>query len=142
MPAGRERRLGTAREGSGCVAAVGLVADDDHRLPPAASGVADLGGGGAGREPLVDLWIAEPQWAGQSCGRLARPQQRARYDGVRLDALLAQPHPEGARLLATGRRERTKLVGGSRCCVGVADDHELHRGQDNRVTAGAGELSG
>ncbi|MCW2977640.1 MAG: hypothetical protein JWM06_2921 [Actinomycetia bacterium] len=129
MPAGRERRLGPAREGGRCLAAVGLVADDDHRLAAAQRGVANVRRRSPGREPLVDLGVAEAERR----RRLSGTQKRARHDGVRLDAALAQPEAERPRLLTARRRERTKLVGGSLRGLGVANDHELHRGQDNRV---------
>ncbi|MDX6465305.1 MAG: hypothetical protein QOI27_345, partial [Gaiellaceae bacterium] len=129
MPAGRERRLGPAREGGDGLAAVGLVPHDDDRLPVTGRRIADVVGRRAGREPLVDTDVAE----GERGRGLPGPEQRAREDGVRREALLAQPPAERTGLLASRRGERPERVGVSRRCLGVTDDHELHRGQDNRA---------
>ena len=99
VPARRERRLGPARERGDRLAAVGLVADDDDRLAAAARRVADVVRRRARREPLVDLRLAEAER-----GRgLARAQQRARDDRVRLEAL-ARAGAGRARAPARGPR--------------------------------------
>ncbi len=85
MRARRERRLVAAGERGNGLAAVRLVADDDHRLAAAHRGIAQVEGRRAGREPLVDLGLAEAQ----RLRGLARPQQRARDDRVSREALLA-----------------------------------------------------
>lgn len=118
------------------------MTDDDHGLAAAERGLGDVRRRGAGLEPLVDLGSAEPQKAGQFGGRLARAEERARHDGVRLDAFLAQAQAERPRLLMARGREWTELVGCSRRCLGMADDHELHRGQDNRAMTRLGGLMG
>jgi Tetratricopeptide repeat len=105
------------------------VRDDDHCLPAAADGVADVVRRCSRREPLVDHGVAETERR----GGLARADERARHDGVRLDALLAQFPAERLSLFAAGRRQGAKLIGSPGRRLGMANDHELHRGQDNRV---------
>jgi SAM-dependent methyltransferase len=110
------------------------VADDDHELAAPVGGVAYVGRRRAGREALVDFRAAEAEGR---CG-LLRTQERAREDGIRLEPLPAQLLAERPRLLAPLRSEGPQLVGTPRRGFGVADDQELHRGQDNRgVTAPA-----
>jgi O-Antigen ligase/Tetratricopeptide repeat len=110
------------------------VRNDDYRLSTAERSVADLCRRGAGCEPVVDLWIAETE---RRRG-LAGTQQRARHDGVGLEALLAQLDAERPCVLTSLGRQRAKLVRRSRCGLGMTNDHELHRGQDNRVMARLG----
>ena len=58
---------------------------------------------------------------------LARAQQRAREDCVRLDALLAQAPAELARLLAPRGRQGAKLVRAAGPGLGMTNDHKAHR---------------
>ena len=90
------------------------MGDDDHRLAAALCGVSDVGWRGAGREPLVDFGVAEPQRGGEDRGSLERPQQRAGHDGIGLDALFTQLDAERARMLTARRSERAELIGHSR----------------------------
>jgi hypothetical protein len=133
VPAGRERGLGATRDGGGGTTAVGLVTDDHDRVAAPAGNVLDGRRRGAGRETIVDLGLGEPQEAGQLGGGLACPKQWARHDGVRREALPAEAEPERMHLFTACRREGTKLVRDSRRGLAVADDHELHADQDNRV---------
>ena len=96
MRARRERRLVAAGERGDGLAAVRLVADDDHRLAAAHRGIAQVEGRRAGREPLVDLGLAQAQ----RLRGLARPQQRARDDCVSHEPLLAELGAERACVLA------------------------------------------
>jgi hypothetical protein len=134
VPAGRERRLGPAGDRGDGLAAVGLVADDDHDRAAAGRRLEDVRGRRAGCEPLVDVGVAEVER-----GRgLACAEQRARDHGVGPEPLLAQPPAEHTGLPTSGGRERPQLVGVSRRSLRVTNDHELHRGQDNRVMARLG----
>jgi hypothetical protein len=138
VPAGRERGLGAAGDRGDGLAAVGLVADDHDDLAAAGCRLADVGRSRARCEPLVDVGASEVE---RRRG-LARSQQGARDDGVGLNAQLAQLPAQCSCLLAARRGERPQLVGVSRRRFGVANDHELHRGQDNRVMARLGGPAG
>jgi hypothetical protein len=120
------RLLAAAERGRGATA-IRLVADDHHRGAPPVCGGAYVVGRRPRREALVDLGLAEPERA----RRFACAQERAADDGVRRDPVGAQPVAEPARLLAPLGRERAQLVGVPRRSLGVSDDHEAHRGQDN-----------
>lgn len=120
------RLLAAAERGRG-TAAVRLVADDDDRRTVSVRSRPHVVGCRTGREPLVDLRLAEPERA--RC--LAGAEQRAADHGIRRDPLGTQPPAEPPGLLAALGRERAQLVGLSRRSLGVSDDHEAHRGQDN-----------
>ena len=138
MPAGREARLGAAGERGGCAAAVGLVSDDDDDVATAGGCVAHVVRCRAGGQALVNLGDAEPER-----GRgLKGTQERARDDGVRLDPLSAQARAERMGLRASRGCERAKLVGVAGCGFGVANDQELHRGQDNQAMTKLGGTAG
>ena len=138
MAARREGRHRTARERGDCEAAVRLVRDDNDRFTSALRSLAEGVRRGAGRESVVDLGLCEADTLGECGSGLTRAAERARDDGVRLDPLAAQPGAEGLRVLAAGGREGAQLIGFPRRCLCMADDHELHRGQDNRVVTRLG----
>lgn len=127
MPAGRERRLGPVTERGSSTAAVGLVSDHHDGPGEVFGDRAHVVGRGSRRETLVDHRLAERQRA----RRLAGAEQRARDDCLGLDAGRAQPLAERARLRAALGGQRAQLVGLSRCRLGVSNDHEAHRRQDN-----------
>jgi hypothetical protein len=85
MRAGRERRLVAAGEYGNGLAAIRLVADDDHRLSTACRDIAQVERRCAGGQPLVDLGRPEAK----RIRGFARPQQRARNDRVSREALVA-----------------------------------------------------
>lgn len=103
------------------------MADDDDRAAAIRCGCAHVVRGRTGREPVVDEGLAETKRR----RRLTGTQQRARHDGIRSKAVLAELVAEQARLLAAVGRKRTQLVGIARRSLGMADDHEAHRGQDS-----------
>ena len=116
------------------MSAVGLVPDDDHGLATTECCVADVVRRRTGRQPLVDLRLAERE---RRCG-LACAQQRARDDGVRREARAPQAFAELARVLAALRRELAQLVRLSGCRFGVADDEESHRRANDSLALVAG----
>jgi hypothetical protein len=134
VAARRKRRLRPTGERGDRVAAVRLVPDDDHGLPAALRCRANVLRRGARREPLVDLRLSEAECD----GRLPRTQERARDDGVRDDALLAEPAAELPGLLAAERCEDAQLVRAPRAGLGVADDQEAQSSaKDRRPSARA-----
>ena len=68
----------------------------------------------------------DPELTADQVPGLAGAKQRAREDGVRLDARLPQASPERAGLLATGGCEGAQLVGFSSSRLGMAHEVELH----------------
>jgi len=138
VPAGRECRLGAAGDRGDGLAAVGLMADDDHDFAASLGRFADVHWRGARREPLVDVGIPEIE---RGC-RLPCAEQWARDHDVGTEPLLAQLPTERSGLLTAGGGQRPQLVRVSRRRLGVTNDHELHRGQDNRVMARLGGPAG
>ncbi len=130
--------LEVARERGDGLAAVGLVPHDDDGLAACERGVTDVGGRRARCEPVVHFRVGESQRR----RRLTRAEQGARHHGVRFDSALPEVLPQRACLVAPVRCERAELVGLSRRCLRVADDHELHSSQDNRVMTRFGEWAG
>jgi hypothetical protein len=129
VPAGREGGLDAVAEGRDGTPAVRLVADDDDNgaLPVRGRDVADVVGRRPRRQPGVDRRLAEPERS----RRLACTQQRAAHDGVRYEAVRTQPVAEVARLRAPVCGQRAQLVGVAGRRLGVSNDDEAHRGQDN-----------
>ena len=123
-----------AREREHDLAAVGLVADDDDGVAVPVRRLADLLGGRARREALVDLRVAEAERR----RRLPRAQERAREDGVGCDARVAQPLAERARVLAAVGRQRAELVRLPGRGLGVADEEQSHRGANDSLAPMAG----
>ena len=76
-----------------------------------------------GRQAFVDLGLAEPE----RDRRLAGTEERARDDGIRLDALFAKPAAESPRLVAAARRQCAQLVRAAGPGLGMADDQKAHR---------------
>ena len=103
------------------------MADDDDGPRVAVGDGAHVFGRGTRREPLVDRRRPEPERA----RRLARAEQRAADDGIGLDAVRTQQFAERARLRAALRGQRAQLVRLPRRRLGVSNDHETHRRQDN-----------
>lgn len=134
VAARREARLGAAGERDDRAAAVGLVTHDDDELAASRRDAANVVRGRTGREPLVDLRRAEIERG----RRLACAQQRARHHRVGAECTVAQLLAELARLLAAALCEPAQLVGAPGRGLGVANDQELHRGQDNPVMARLG----
>jgi len=116
------------------VAAVGLMADDDDRLSAPGRCGAHVVRRRAGREPLVDLRLAETE---RGSG-LARPEQRARDDRVGREAVAPQALAEGASVLAALRRQLPQLVGVAGSCLCVPDDEEAHRRENDSLALVAG----
>lgn len=127
MPAGRERRFRAVAERRGRAAAIGLVADDDDGARVAVGDGAQVFGCRTGRQPFVDRRLAQAELR----RRLARAEERARHDCVRLDTGRAQPLAERASLRAALGGQRAQLIGLPRGRLGMSNDHETHRGQDN-----------
>jgi hypothetical protein len=127
VPGRREVRLLAAAERRRGTPAVRLVADDHDGRTVSVGSRPHVFRCRPWRETLVDLGLAERERG----RRLAGAQQRAADHGVRRDPLGTQPLAEPPRLLAALGRERAQLVGVSRRSLGVSDDHEAHRGQDN-----------
>lgn len=117
--------------------AVRLVADDHDGAAAFLRDRADVVGRRARRQPLVDVGLGE----GEERRGLAGAQQRAADDRVRLDAPGVQDGPELPRLRAAGVGERPQLVGVPRRGLGMANDHEAHRGQDNPPVAALPSLA-
>jgi hypothetical protein len=138
VPAGRERGLWAAGDRGDGLTAVGLVADDDDDLAAAGRRLADVGGRRAGCESLVHVGVSEIERG----RRLPCAEQRARDDDIGLKPLIAQLPAERACLLAPCGCQRPQLVGVSRRSLGVTNDHELHRGQDNRAMERLGGPAG
>ena len=130
---GRERHL-DAGEREHRLAAVGLVADKDDGGAEPVRRLAELLGQRARREAVIDLRVAEAER-----GRcLPRAEERAREDGVRRDARVAQLLSESARVHAAVAREGAELVRLPGCRFGVTDDEQSHRGANDSLASMAG----
>ncbi len=84
------------------------------------------------RKALVGLGI-DPEVSGQLFAGLARAEERAREDDVRLHVLVSQALSERARLLAALGRQLPQLVGLARRGLRMADQVQAHGGENNGV---------
>lgn len=101
------------------------MADGDDGLSPAAHRFCEREGSRARREPLVRDRL-EAELLPEELPGLHRAQKRAREDGVRAHARLAQPCTESTGLLAPLRGEGAELVGTSPRGLAVAYQIESH----------------
>jgi trans-2,3-dihydro-3-hydroxyanthranilate isomerase len=101
------------------------VADDDHRF--AASGDRRAQGLGVSSrgQALVGLRFGVERTGDLACC-LACPQQRAREDGVRANAVGGEPATELARGGVPRRCQWSQVVGLTRGGLGVADEKDAH----------------
>ncbi len=117
---GRKGGLGASVELRHDLAAVRLVADDDHGLSAPGDGGQDVLGRRARRERLFGLGLAETELL--RC--LARTQKRAGEDRVGIEPVGEEALAEPARLLPSLSRERAELVRAPRNGLRMANEHE------------------
>ena len=118
-------RLGL-RQLCGDEPAIGLVTDDDDSVSAPVDDLADAGSGRTGAQPVVRL-RADAQPVPERLGGLPGTPERARQDGVRLDAVRGEPVRELTGLLLARRRERPLLVvRRPRLGFGVANQVDAH----------------
>jgi len=101
--------------------------DDDDDLAVLVRDGTHVFGRCAGRQPLVDLRLAERERG----RRLARAKQRAADDCIRGEPVGVQLLAESAGAHTAVGGQRAELVGIARCRLGVSNDHEAHPSQDN-----------
>lgn len=106
-------------------AAVGLVADDDHRFAAARHGSADVVRRRAGCQPVVRLRFYAEVLAELGAG-LAGAQEGAREDRVRPDAFASEAFAELPCGAAALGREPPELVRFAGLGFRVADEMQLH----------------
>src|SRR4051812_31511320 len=99
------------------------MADRDDDVTEPRDRLAQAVGGGAGSEALVGLRVEAGRLRDRG-RRLARPQQRAGDDRLRL--LLRQACGELARGVAARRRQPAELVGRAGSRLRMADEEEAH----------------
>jgi hypothetical protein len=120
---GREPRLSPVTE-LGCdLPAIGLVADDDHRLAAPLDRRSECRSGRAGRERVTRL-ARGVKGVRQSLAGLARSQERTGQDRICVDPLSGKLLAERPRLLAARGAEAAQLVRFAGLGIRVPDEKE------------------